>query len=115
LTTLVWVSATLLTPAEPAEVLDRFYRKVRPDAWGWQPVAARVREIPQTHDARRNFVDWGLGCLMVYLAMFGTGRLLLGSALEGFAMLAGAGVCAVLLGRDLARRGWEDEPAPESR
>ncbi len=109
LTTLVWVSATLLTPAEPAGVLDRFYRKVRPDAWGWQPVAARVREIPQTRDTRRNLVAWVLGCLMVYLAMFGTGRLLLGSALEGFALLAGAGVCAALLGRDLARRGWEEE------
>src|SRR5258708_28365912 len=35
-TTCVWVAVTLLTPAEPAEVLLRFYRKVRPHAAGWR-------------------------------------------------------------------------------
>src|SRR6202163_3841473 len=35
-TTAVWVAVTMLTPAEPAEILLRFYRKVRPHAAGWR-------------------------------------------------------------------------------
>src|SRR5439155_194962 len=38
-TTLVWIGGTLLTPAEPGDTLVKFYRKVRPQITGWQPVA----------------------------------------------------------------------------
>src|ERR1700740_233766 len=34
-TTIVWIVVTMLTPAEPEEVLVRFYRKVRPQVVGW--------------------------------------------------------------------------------
>ncbi len=37
LTTAVWMIVTLLTPAEPRETLLAFYRRVRPDAFGWKP------------------------------------------------------------------------------
>jgi Na+/proline symporter len=49
-TTIVWVSVTLLTPAEPAEVLLRFYRKVRPHAAGWRRIAALAPEVLKMHN-----------------------------------------------------------------
>ena len=39
ITTLVWLTVTLLTPAEPRSTLESFYRLVRPDVRGWKPIA----------------------------------------------------------------------------
>ena len=49
ITTLVWLTVTLLTPAEPAATLEAFYRLVRPDVRGWQPIAAALE---RTHGPR---------------------------------------------------------------
>src|SRR5213595_932671 len=45
-TTLVWIGVTLLTPAEPGDTLVKFYRKVRPQITGWQPVAKLAGDEP---------------------------------------------------------------------
>ncbi|MGH7525843.1 MAG: sodium:solute symporter family protein, partial [Gemmatimonadales bacterium] len=41
-TTLVWLSVTLLTSPESDATLDRFYRQVRPGGAGWRRVAERL-------------------------------------------------------------------------
>ena len=38
-TTVVWLSVTLLTPPESEATLERFYRRVRPGGPGWRPVS----------------------------------------------------------------------------
>jgi solute:Na+ symporter, SSS family len=73
-TTLVWLIATLLTPPESNEVLDRFYRRVRPDARGWLPIARDANDVVPTRDLGRNLVCWILGCGMVYCALFCIGK-----------------------------------------
>ena len=60
-TTAVWVLVTLLTPAEPDDVLLRFYRKVRPHAAGWRRIAALAPELSETRDLGRNLLAWVLG------------------------------------------------------
>jgi SSS family solute:Na+ symporter len=113
-TTLVWVIVTLATSPEPDDVLLAFYRKARPDARGWRPVAARASEIAPTRDLGVNLMAWMLGCGMVYLALFGTGKLLLKQPRLGLLLLGGALVCAVLLYLDQTRRAWGAETAPVS-
>ncbi len=111
-TTFAWVLVTLLTKPEDEDVLLRFYRKVRPDVRGWKPVAARAQEVVPNRDLGRNLVAWILGCGMVYLALFGVGKLLLREAGLGVALLLGAIVCAILLYLDQSRRGWGAEAEP---
>jgi len=111
ITTIVWVAVTLLTRPEREEVLLRFYRKVRPDARGWTPVAAMAPEVPQTRDLGPNLLAWVLGCAMVYLALFGAGKLILNEPGLGLGLLACGVVCAWLLYRDIFRR-WAKEGAP---
>lgn len=94
LTTLVWVTVTLLTPPEPQTTLLDFYRKVRPHAAGWQPIAMLATETPQTDDLSQNLVSWALGCAMVYCALFGLGKLLFGEFAPAAALLVGAALCA---------------------
>ncbi|MFZ0582838.1 MAG: sodium:solute symporter family protein [Candidatus Acidiferrales bacterium] len=103
LTTIVWIAVTLLTAKEPDSILLSFYRKVRPDATGWQPIAAMAPEIPQTHDLAHNLWCWILGCVMVYSALFGVGKLLLHNWPLGIFLVALATVSAWQMSRELSR------------
>jgi len=60
----VWIPAMALTRPEPAEVLDRFYQRVRPGGW-WGPVRERTGLAP-LDDLRRDLLRW-LGWVTVVL------------------------------------------------
>lgn len=103
----VWLGVTLATRAEPAGHLENFYRRVRPSAWGWRPIAARAPDLPAVSSGWYNFRAWVLGCALVYLALFSTGKLLLGYWTSGLLLGAGAVAAGSLLYLQFARRGWE--------
>jgi SSS family solute:Na+ symporter len=105
-TTLAWIVVTFLTKPEPEVVLVKFYRSVRPHVAGWTPIARLAPEIPSTHDLGRNLLSWILGCSMVYSALFGSGKLLLGHLALGTMLLALAGVSAAALYINILHSGW---------
>ena len=105
-TTLVWLIVTFATKSEPQEMLLKFYRSVRPHVSGWQPLAKLAPDLIPTRDLGRNLASWALGCGMVYLALFGLGRVLLGPFWLGLALLTASAICAGLLYSNLARTGW---------
>ncbi len=107
LTTLVWILATFLTRCEPESKLLEFYRRVRPNRAGWKRIAALAPEITPVHDGWYNLFDWLLGCLMVYMALFGIGKLLLGSPTLGLLFLLVSAISGYAIYWDLSRRGWE--------
>jgi len=109
ITTVVWLAVTLLTPAEPRETLDAFYRLVRPDVRGWKPIATRISDVPPTRDLGSNLTAWILGCAMVYLVLFGTGKLLLHHPAQGTILLALATLSALALYRNFVA-GFTKEP-----
>jgi len=100
ITTLVWLAVTLLTPAEPRETLEAFYRLVRPDVRGWKPIAAKIEGVAPTRDLGTNLTAWILGCAMVYLCLFGTGKLLLHHHAQGIALLMLSALCGIGLYRN---------------
>ena len=102
-TTLVWVIVTFLTPPEPEKRLVDFYRKVHPDVRGWKPVARLVSDVAPTRDLGRNLLSWFLGCAMVYLALFGIGKFVLGNHLYGLVLLAFSAACALGLRANIHR------------
>jgi solute:Na+ symporter, SSS family len=107
ITTVVWLAVTLLTPAEPRATLEAFYRKVRPDVRGWRPIADALDSIPPTRDLGHNLTAWILGCAMVYLCLFGSGKVLLHHFTQGFTLLALSVLSAVALYRNFVSRTAE--------
>ncbi len=103
-TTVVWVLVTFLTKPEPQQKLLDFYRHARPHVSGWKPIAVLAPDLAPTRDLGANLTAWLLGCAMVYSALFGTGKLLLGEPGLGAGLWALAGVTGTLLYRDISRR-----------
>jgi len=82
---------------------------VRPHVAGWKPVARHAPEVPPTRDLGRNLLSWVLGCAMVYLALFGSGKLLFGVYGIGSLLLALAVISAIALYFNILRSGWSGE------
>jgi len=108
-TSVVWISVTLLTAPEPDQVLLRFYRNVRPDARGWGRIPAQASDVQPSRDIGVNLAAWALGCAMVYLCLFGTGKILLRQPGIGSVLLLASAVCAILLYRNVVRN-FRTEP-----
>ena len=107
ITSVVWLSVTFATDPEPQSKLLEFYKRVRPAAAGWKPIAALAPDIISVRDGWYNLMDWLLGCLMVYMTLFGIGKLLLGAPGLGAIFLAIAAISGYGIYWDLSRRGWE--------
>ena len=107
ITTAVWLAVTFLTRPESDATLDAFYRRTRPSRAGWRPVAARAPDVRPSADGLANLLDWVSGCVLVYGALFGVGKLLLHEPRPGIILLAVAAVAGFVIYRDLSRRGWQ--------
>ena len=109
ITSVVWITVTLLTPAEPIETLTVFYRRVRPEGPGWNRVAATAGFAGQHAEGRlaTQFLNWFLGCAMIYGSLFGIGKLIFKEWLSGFVYLLVAVSAGLLISRNLSRVGWK--------
>jgi len=105
-TTVVWLVVTFATRPETDATLVAFYRRTRPSRVGWGPVAARAPDVRPSADGLANLLDWIAGCVLVYGALFGVGKLLLHDPLPGILMLGLSAIAGAVIYRDLTRRGW---------
>ena len=105
-TTIAWLIATFATAPETKDTLLHFYRRVHPTVYGWRPIAQLAPDMPPIRDVASNAFDWVMGCILVYGALFGIGKLVFGEWGTGLAMLAGSAIAGYLIFRDLSRRGW---------
>jgi solute:Na+ symporter, SSS family len=107
ITTAVWLAVTLMTPPEPKEQLLQFYRRVRPPAAFWGPVARLAAGVPPSRNLRYDIFDWLAGCALIYGALFGAGKVILKEYFLGGAFLLMAAGAGWYIYRDLSRRGWK--------
>ena len=102
-TTVVWITVTFLTKPESAETLVRFYERVRPSAFGWKAVARSAQVAPGVEPLGVNLIDWIAGCGLVYGALFGIGKLILGNLTAACVYLGIATVCAATIAYNVTR------------
>jgi len=97
---------TFFTAPEKTEVLVAFYRRTRPSKSGWSPIAALAPEVKPSRDGLSNLVCWAGGCMLIYGALFGVGKLLLHETGTGLELLAMGAIGFAVIYRNLSRRGW---------
>jgi Na+/proline symporter len=95
-TTVVWLGVTYGTAPEPVEKLREFYARARPGGPGWRAIVA-------TADADATIggglLRWAVGCVVVYLGLFGIGGLVLGRPWQGaLALVIAVALTAWLVG-----------------
>jgi SSS family solute:Na+ symporter len=103
MSTVAWVTATLLTRPESDTTLRAFVERVQPFGPGWRAVYARLGLEAPVVDVGQKVVGFVAGTTLVYAAVFGLGRVVLGSAVEGVALLAVAAVALVVVVRAVGR------------
>jgi Na+/proline symporter len=111
-TTVVWLTVTLLTPAEPPEVLRAFYMRVRPGGRGWKHVAGEMGLGGEPIDGGPlNWTNWVAGVISVYATLFGVGSWIFGNGLQAALYLLAAFLCFVWIGRNLRPSRMPIHPA----
>jgi Na+/proline symporter len=103
ITTLVWITVTLVTAPADRSRLAEFYRLVRPAGPGWNTIRAESGLPPSTDSMANSLLGWVLGCLFVYSALFGTGSYIYGRASQAVMWTIVFVVSAVGLWRLLPR------------
>jgi SSS family solute:Na+ symporter len=103
-TTVVWLTVTLLTPATDRATLQAFYDRIRPFNRGWQ---GAVRTGPTEGSFTAALLSWFLGCAVVYATLFGTGYFLYGEARYGALCMLVVVFAATGIFKYLPRVGFE--------
>jgi Na+/proline symporter len=106
-TTIAWLAVTFRTKPEPKDTLLAFYRRVRPSAALWGPIAKEAADIVPQRDGLFNLMDWLLGVAMIYAFLFGAGKIIFGQLLTGLIFLAVGLSFGAVIYNDLSRRGWK--------
>lgn len=107
ITTAVWLLVTFLTKPEPKETLLAFYRRVRPSAKFWGPIAREAPDVNPAKDGIFNLIDWLSGVAMIYAFLFGAGNVIFSRTLTGLLMMLAGFVFGGIIYIDLNKRGWE--------
>ena len=105
--TIVWLAVMWLTPPEDKSTLLAFYRRVKPSPTFWGPIAREAVEVAPKRDEWNNLCDWLAGCAMIYLTLFGIGKIIFGHGWLGLVFLGCAAVAGWFVYWDLNRRGWK--------
>lgn len=106
-TSVVWLTVTFLTKPEPKEILLSFYRKVRPNATMWAPIAKEATDIIPERDGIFNLINWLAGVAMIYAFLFGMGKVILGSTSVGVLLIILGFVFGYVIYYRMNKKGWQ--------
>jgi Na+/proline symporter len=108
--TIVWLTVTFLTSPEPDEILDSFYRRVRPGGSGWRRVAERAGFGAEGIEGGIvPWTNWIAGVIAVYSSLFGIGKLIFGQTLTAVVLFAIAAAAFAWISRSFRNTGGSGE------
>ena len=106
ITSIGWMTVTMLTPPADAETLASFHSLIRPMGNGWAGAGLGLSEEDRSADSpAAAFLAWFLGITVVYGAVLGTGYVLYGRTLLAAVCLGAAAIASIALLKTLPRVG----------
>jgi Na+/proline symporter len=106
ITTVTWLTVTLLTPPTKKDALQKYYDKIHPMGRGWSKII-ETTDTGRGESASAAFLCWFLGCVVVYGALFGTGYFIYGEVVWGLACAAVVLLAGFWLFNTLPKVGFE--------
>ncbi len=103
ITTCVWLVVTFLTAPVDKAHLIRFYRKIQP-AGLWKTVQKDVPDIKAETRLWPNFINWILGTILIYGALFGFGKFIFLEYEQGMIYILITVTSGFFLAKNLARK-----------
>lgn len=100
------ILVALLTPPEPREHLERFYRRVRPGGF-WGPIAKSCKDVKPLKIGKNEIINFFVTTICIYSALFGLGWIMIGRYVHG---LVSTGVFIVTLNyilKGVQKMDWE--------
>ena len=106
ITTVAWLITMLVTkPVEEAK-LSSFYKRVHPGGIGWKSFAVKHPEVKPDSGYIILFFDWMCGIILVYMFLFGIGKIILGNYLIGGIYLALGLAAGWIIMKHVVYLGW---------
>ena len=106
ITTVVWLAVTFITKPVDEAKLKEFYRRVHPGGKGWKKISDKLPEVQSDSHYATMFINWLSGIVLVYMMLFGVGKLILGQTGEGFVFVAIGLLAGAVIYRNLSRQGF---------
>ena len=100
LTTIIWITATFITPVDDEETLLKFVKKVNPGGPGWKKY--QVEGASEPWPVPQGILNMLLGCIAVYGFLLGVGQLIYGNNYSGMLLLILGSFCGYQLKRRMS-------------
>jgi solute:Na+ symporter, SSS family len=107
ITTLAWIVTVFITKPTEENKLLSFYKQVHPGGPGWRKISSLLPEIKPDSGYAFLFADWVLGIVLVYMFLFGIGKIILGDYFIGLIYLILGTIAGWLIFKNLDKLGWE--------
>lgn len=105
-TTVIWLLFTFLTKPVEKEHLISFYRRVHPGGIGWRRISSFVPDVKGDSGYTGLFISWISGIILVYSALFGIGKIILGEYLSGLIYILTSFTAGGIIYYIFSKIGW---------
>lgn len=108
ITTISWLITIYLTKPDNTNKLTEFFCRIHPGGPGWKRFALQNPDIKPDSGYLYLLLDWILGIVLVYMFLFGTGKIIFGELMTGLGLYAIGAVAGLIIIYDFNKRGWKE-------
>ena len=106
-TTLAWLITVFITKPAQESKLKAFYERVHPGGPGWKKISNTMPYVKSDSGYWFLFADWVCGIILVYMFLFGIGKIILGSYLIGIIYIILGFISGSIILKHIDKLGWE--------
>jgi Na+/proline symporter len=107
ITTVSWLITVYITKPVDESKLSSFYKRVHPGGAGWKDYSAKHPEVKADRGYLVLFIDWICGIILVYMFLFGIGKIILGDYLIGVIYIILGTAAGWIIMKHINYLGWD--------